>query len=78
MEDYGTRKKLLNTKIEPNLDGSIKNNVVIVPILEPCDKKFLTYETSIVNIYQSVVSILNESASEYYNMKMALKENSHN
>ena len=28
LEDYGTRKKLLNTKIEPNLDGSLKNNVV--------------------------------------------------
>ena len=28
LEDYGTRKKLLNTKIEPNLDGSVKNNVV--------------------------------------------------
>ena len=28
LEDYGTRKKLLNTKIEPNLYGSIENNVV--------------------------------------------------
>ena len=28
LEDYGTRKKLLNTKIEPHLDGSVKNNVV--------------------------------------------------
>ena len=27
LEDYRTRKKLLNTKIEPNLDGSLKNNV---------------------------------------------------
>ena len=27
MKAYGTSKKLLNTKIEPNLDGSIKNNV---------------------------------------------------
>lgn len=27
MKDYGTRKKLLNTKIEPNLNGSIKNIV---------------------------------------------------
>lgn len=25
--DYGTRKKLLNTKIEPNFNGSIKSNV---------------------------------------------------
>lgn len=25
--DYGTRKKLLNTKIEPNFDGSKKLNV---------------------------------------------------
>lgn len=28
LEDYGTCKKLLNTKIEPILDGSLKNNVV--------------------------------------------------
>ena len=27
LEDYGTLKKLLNTKIEPHLDGSLKNNV---------------------------------------------------
>lgn len=27
MKAYGTRKKLLNTKIEPNLDGSLKINV---------------------------------------------------
>lgn len=27
MKVYGTRKKLLNTKIEPNLDGSLKSNV---------------------------------------------------
>ena len=26
MKAYGTSKKLLNTKIEPHLDGSIKNN----------------------------------------------------
>ena len=26
LKAYGTSKKLLNTKIEPNLDGSIKNN----------------------------------------------------
>ena len=26
--DYGTRKKLLNTKIEPNFEGSKKLNVV--------------------------------------------------
>lgn len=28
VKDYGTRKKLLNTIIEPNFKGSIKNNVV--------------------------------------------------
>lgn len=55
----------------------LRNNVVIVPILEPCDKGIVTYKTSIVNIYQRVISILNESASGYYNMKMALKGNSH-
>ena len=27
LEDYRTRKKPLNTKIEPHLDGSLKNNV---------------------------------------------------
>lgn len=27
MKAYGTRKKPLNTKIEPNLDGSLKSNV---------------------------------------------------
>lgn len=78
MKAYGTRKKPLNTKIEPNLDGSLKSNVVIVPILEPYDKKIVTYEAGIVNTYQKVISILNESTTEYYNMKMALKENSHN
>ena len=27
MKTYGTRKKPLNTKIEPYLDGSLKSNV---------------------------------------------------
>ncbi|UKI40272.1 MAG: hypothetical protein L6V95_08615 [Candidatus Melainabacteria bacterium] len=49
--------------------------VVIVPILEPCHKGIVTYKTSIANIYQRVISILKEAATEYYNMEMALEAN---
>ena len=65
--DYGTRKKLLNTKIEPNFNGSIENNVENTTILEPEVDGNITN-----NIYQKVVSIMKQSTQEYYNMRRIL------
>ena len=39
---YGTRQKLMNTKIEPNFDDSKKTNVDKVTVLEPRDKEIIT------------------------------------
>lgn len=72
LEDYGTRKKLLNTKIEPHLDGSIKNNVEKVTILEPYDNETIPQKTLPNNIYQRIVSVMKQSTQEYYNMRIVL------
>lgn len=64
----GTRKKLLNTKIEPNFNGSIKSNVVWGTKLEPDDKNNLPYKTNAVNL----VRLLSEYTEDYFNMKIAL------
>ena len=48
----GTRKRLLNTKIEPNFTDSKKSNVVKVTILEPYDKKIIANLGNKYNIYQ--------------------------
>lgn len=61
----GTRKRLLNTKIEPNFTDSKKSNVDKVTILEP-DNRALS------NIYQQIVSVMKQSTQEYYNMRMIL------
>lgn len=72
IKDYGTRRMLLKTKIEP-LDGSsMKFNVDGVTILEPKDKEIITQETSMNNMYQGLVSIMKQSTQEYYNMRMVL------
>lgn len=72
LEDYGTRKELLNTKIEPNLDNSIKNNVDEVTILEPNDKEIASQKTLPNNIYQRIVHIMKQFTQEYYNLRMVL------
>ena len=70
--DYGTRKRLLNTKIEPNLDGSEKSNVDEVTIFEPVDSKIVSQKTLPNNIYQRIVYIMKQSTQEYYNMRIIL------
>ena len=57
----GTRKRLLNTKIEPNFTDSKKSNVDDVTILEPNN-----------NIYHKIVAVMKQSTQEYYNMRMLL------
>ena len=59
--DYGTFKKLLNTKIEPNFVGSIEFNAEEITILEPFDK-----------VYHRIVSVMKQSTQEYYNMRILL------
>ena len=62
----------LNTKIEPNLNGSIKNNVDGVTILEPYDKEIVSHDIDSDNIYQRIVSIMKQATQEYYNMRIVL------
>lgn len=66
----GTRKRLLNTKIEPNFTDSKKSNVVRVTKLEPDDKNNLPYKTNAVNL----VRLLNEYTEDYFNMKIVLEK----
>lgn len=70
--DYGTRKKLLNTKIEANFDGYEKSNVDKVTILEPYDKEIVSHDIDSDNIYQRIVSVMKQSTQEYYNMRIVL------
>jgi len=51
-----THQYHLNTKIEPNFDGSKKGNVDEVTILEPCDNEILSQMMQSDNIYQQFVS----------------------
>ena len=70
--DYGTRKKLLNTKIEPNFDGYEKSNVEKVTILEPYDNETIPQKMLPNNIYHRIVYIMKQSTQEYYNMRIVL------
>lgn len=54
----------------------LRNNVVIVPIMEPHDNKILSRKNNVVNLYQNIVSIMRESTNEYYNMSMVLGHSS--
>jgi len=72
----GTRKRLLNTKIEPNFEDSIKSNVDKVTILEPFEhpnnNEILSQIMSSDNIYHRIVYVMKQSTQEYYNMRMVL------
>lgn len=68
----GTRKRLLNTKIEPNFTDSKKSNVEDVTILEPCDNEIVSQKINPDNIYHRIVSVMKQSTQEYYNMRMLL------
>ena len=68
----GTRKRLLNTKIEPNFTDSKKSNVDEVTILEPCDNETIPQKTLPNNIYHRIVYIMKQSTQEYYNMRIVL------
>ena len=70
--DYGTRKKLLNTKIEPNFNGSKKVNVDDVTILEPKDKEIITNLGSKFNIYHKLILIMKLNTQTYYSIRMIL------
>jgi len=66
----------LNTKIEPNFNGSIESNVDKVTILEPfeqpADNEILSQMMSSDNLYHRIVSVMKQSTQEYYNMRMLL------
>ena len=72
----GTRKRLLNTKIEPNFTDSKKSNVDEVTILEPfeqpTDNEMLSQMMRSDNIYHRIVAIMKQSTQEYYNMRIVL------
>ena len=68
----GTRKRLLNTKIEPNFTDSIKSNVDKVTISDPYDKEIVAHENTLDNKYLRLISIMKQSTQEYYNMRMLL------
>ncbi len=74
-----TLKKLLNTKIEPNFDGSKKSNVdevtVLEPKHEPTDNEILSQMMSSDNLYHRIVSVMKQSTQEYYNMRIVLGYN---
>ena len=70
--DYRTRKKLLNTKIEPNFEGSNELNADYVTNLELIDTEILSQYADPSNIYHKIVFIMKQSAQEYYNMKRVL------
>lgn len=69
---YGTRKKFLNTEIEPHIEALNEINVVKLQPLELFDKNNLTQNNTVSNIYQRIVLVMKESTQEYYNMRMAL------
>ena len=66
----------MNTKIEPNFNGSIESNVDKVTILEPfeqpADNEILSQMMSSDNLYHRIVSVMKQSTQEYYNMRMLL------
>ena len=62
----------MNTKIEPNLDGSIKNNVARVPQQEHYDKKILQQLTNKCNIYYKLVLLLKLDTQTHYNIRIIL------
>lgn len=66
----------MNTKIEPNFNGSIESNVDEVTILEPfeqpTDNEILSQMMSSDNLYHRIVSVMKQSTQEYYNMRMLL------
>ena len=66
----------MNTKIEPNFEGSKKSNVDKVTILEPFehpdDNEILSQMMSSDNLYHRIVSVMKQSTQEYYNMRMLL------
>ena len=68
----GTRKRLLNTKIESPYGNSKRLNVNEVTILEPNDKEILSQIMRSDNIYHRIVSVMKQSTQEYYNMSMVL------
>ncbi len=72
MKAYGTSKKLLNIKIEPNLDGSMKNNVVKAPQQEPYDKKIIANLSIKYNIFRRLILLMKLDIQTYYNLRMLI------
>lgn len=72
MKAYGTSKKLLNIKIEPNLDGSMKNNVVKAPQQESYDKKIIANLSIKYNIFRRLILHMKLDIQTYYNLRMLI------
>ena len=70
---YGTRKKFLNTEIEPHIEALNEINVDKVTILEPCDSEIVSRNINSDNIYCRLVHIMKQSTQEYYNIRMVLR-----
>jgi len=68
----GTRKRRLNTKIEPSYENSKKLNVDEVTILGTFDKKILSQIMRSDNVYHRIVYIMKQATQEYYNMGIVL------
>ena len=69
---YGTRKKFLNTEIEPHIEALNEINVMKVMTLEPSDKNNVSRKKYINNICCGLISVMKQSTQEYYNMRMVL------
>lgn len=70
---YGTRKKFLNTEIEPHIEALNEINVVKVTTLEPFDKKIVAELGDKYNVYHKVVLVMKYSTQEYYNIRIVLR-----
>ena len=69
---YGTRKKFLNTEIEPHIEALNEINVVKVTTLEPFDKKIIAELGDKFNIHHKIVLVMKQSTQVYYNMRIVL------
>lgn len=73
MKAYGTHQKPLNTKIESNLAGSLKSNVVRVSQQEPYDKKILAKLGNKCNIFHRLIILMKLDTQTYYNIQNTVK-----
>jgi len=73
---FGTHKKLMNTKIEPNFVDSKKGNVDKVTILEPFehpdDNEILSQIMCSDNVYHRLILLMKFDTQTYYDIRIVL------